>query len=385
MMAVDGDVVAVHSYWTSDRSRIVTKATIRTPTGEDVVVTQRGGTVDGIGQITRPGPPMLTLGMKVVVAAHRGVDLSNNEHIVLDSVKVLAYPPGFVRAGPTEAGNYLYWESGCVFLTPDSAGTTAIPGDQELGVIDAAIAEWNTKTDSCSYVKMQNEGARPVEVANDKVNVIKFRDTPCQCMDSNGKMFISWCRPPTEDEPEECLDINTAGLTTSWYVNDDDTDRDGAITDADVELNGVTFAITVESNPDDPRNAVLQNTLTHELGHLLGLEHTCLSSGDPPRVDGDGNNVPPCGFTTDPAIREATMFNFQEPGETKKMTLSDDDIAGICRIYPKEQDPGTCVRVIEPAGCCSASGPSRRPDVGFLLAGTALLLLLRRRKTSPNA
>jgi MYXO-CTERM domain-containing protein len=386
MMTIDGDVVAIHSYWTRDASRIVTKATVRTPTGEDVVVTQLGGSVDGIGQITMPGPPLLRLGMKVAIGAHRGFDLSNREHVVLDSVKVLAYPPDFVRTGPTKAGNYLSWESGCVFITPDSAGTTGIPGDQEFAIIDAAIAEWNTKTSSCSYLSLRTEARQAVDVGNDKVNAIKFRDTACECMDAEGNLFMSWCRPATDDEPQSCHNTGAAGLTTATYVDDSRSMRDGAIIDADIELNNVDFAITVEPQPGNPRNAVLQNTLTHELGHLLGLEHPCLSFGDPPRIDGDGNNAPSCVLASgDPNITEATMFPTQTSGETKKATLSDDDIAAVCRIYPSADDPGQCLKVGETAGCCSASGPSGRPDIAMLLAGLAALFLFRRRRTSPVA
>ena len=36
------------------------------------------------------------------------------------------------------------------------------------------------------------------------------------------------------------------------------------------------------------------------------------------------------------------MYNFQDCGETKKETLSHDDIDAICAIYPKADDPGTC-------------------------------------------
>src|ERR1044071_3099761 len=101
MMFVEGDVVAAHSYWTEDRSRIVTEATIHTPDGRDLVVSQLGGSVDGISMIQMPGPEILVLGMHVAVAAHGDVDLARREHIVLDSVKVMAYPQGFVRTGPT--------------------------------------------------------------------------------------------------------------------------------------------------------------------------------------------------------------------------------------------------------------------------------------------
>jgi hypothetical protein len=378
VMTVDGDVVAIHSHWTADRSRIVTEATVRTPDGRDVVVSQLGGSVDGIGMITMPGPPVLELGMRVAVAAHRGVDLSQREHVVLDSVKVLSYPQGFVRTGPTKAGNFLYWESGCVYVTPDAAGTTALPGDQEFAIIDAAIKTWNDGVQSCSYMQIQTEPRKAVEVGNDKVNVVKFRDTACDCKDPFGNALITWCRPATADDAQRCYSQGAAGLTTAVYVDDMKSMRDGAIIDADIELNGVNFSITADPDRGDARNAVLQNTLTHELGHLLGLEHPCLAGGDPPRKDGDGNSVPPCGLPgLDPKITEATMYNFQDPGETKKETLSDDDIAAVCRVYAKADDPGECLHVGEAAGCCSASA---RPDVSFLLAGSALALVLRRRK-----
>src|SRR5262245_59679210 len=96
VMTIDGDVISVNSHWSEDSSRIVTEATVRMPDG-DVVVSQFGGTVDGIGTIQMPGAPILELGMRVAIAAHRDVDLSQQEHVVLDSARVLAYPSGYVR------------------------------------------------------------------------------------------------------------------------------------------------------------------------------------------------------------------------------------------------------------------------------------------------
>lgn len=377
VMTIDGDVVAVHSHWTADGSRIVTEATVRTAEGEDVVVSQLGGSVDGIGMISMPGPEMLVLGMTVALAAHRDVDLARQEHVVLDSVKVFAYPSGFVRTGPTQAGHSLYWESGCVFVTVDTTGTTALPGDQELAIIDASIAEWNDKTASCSYLKVIDEGRRALEVGNDKVNLIKFRDT-------------SWGRPAIGSDPARPYSSFAAAITTAIYVDQATSPRDGAILDADIEINGVDFAITVNGQSlGTGLTAELQNTLTHELGHLQGLEHPCRAAGDPERVDNLGMAVPECEPTNLLPLRitEATMYNFQVEGEIKKESLSDDDIAAICAIYPTSKDPGTCDAVgSSSGGCCSASGRGwDRPDVSFLLAGsTVLLLLLRRRKASPN-
>jgi hypothetical protein len=373
-MTIDGDVVAVHSHWTSDGSRIVTEATVLTPDGQEVVVSQLGGSVDGIGQISWPGPAPLELGMRVAVAAHRDVDLEQREHILLDSVKVLDYPPGYVRTGPTKADKYLFWESGCVFVSVADEGTTAITGDEEFTIVQNSIDTWNnaTHTPTCSYLEVINEGRKVAEVGNDKVNLIKFRDT-------------SWCRPAVGNDPMRCHGAAAAGITTATYVDDAKSKRDGAILDADIELNGVNFAISVagQTRSSQGCKADLQNTLTHELGHLHGLEHPCLATGDPMRFDNRGNPVPSCDQTSDPAILNATMYNFQSCGETSKGSLSPDDIQAICEIYPVSMDPGTCDHVGKTAGgCCSASAS---PGASFFLAGITGLLLLRRRKTSPNA
>ena len=79
------------------------------------------------------------------------------------------------------------------------------------------------------------------------------------------------------------------------------------------------------------------------------------------------------------------MYNFQACGETLKQTLSDDDINAICKIYPNDKDPGTCVHVGQTSGgCCSASGGDR-PEAAVLLAGATVFFVMRRRKNSRRA
>src|SRR3569832_2232356 len=220
-MTVDGNVVDVQSHWTADGGRIATDATTQTPDGP-VVVTQLGGHADGLGQRVFDGEPLIELGMRVTVIAHPDYDLSSRLHNVVDSVKVTADPAGFVRTGPTKAGNYLYWESGCVFLTVDSDGTKEVAGDGEFPVIDQCIATWNDGAASCSYLQVMDAGKKSGEVnGKDYTNVLKFRDT-------------SWCRPATADAPAKCYSESSAGITTATYV-DDGGKRDGAIVDADSE------------------------------------------------------------------------------------------------------------------------------------------------------
>jgi len=305
---------------------------------------------------------------------------------------VLSVPPGYVRSGPTHAGRYLYWESSCVFVTIDAAGTAAVPPAAALSIIAASLATWNDAGGpSCSYLKIMTEARRPLEVGTDGVNLIKFRDT-------------TWGRPAVHGDPARLYPLSAAGLTTLVFVDDGGV-RDGAIIDADIEINGVNFAIAIGGITNSPLGckAELQNTLTHELGHLLGLEHTCLAPGDPARIDHQGNPVPACDMTTDPRILDATMYNFQTCGETTKESLSDDDIQGKCDIYPLGRDPGSCGRVgpdglidtpnptddvfgvdrtVVPTGggCCGAAG-STRPEASILLTGLTIALVIRRRRS----
>jgi len=174
---------------------------------------------------------------------------------------------------------------------------------------------------------------------------IKFRDTV-------------WAAPAIGDDPPVIHAPGAAVVTTVTYIREGP--QEGAIVDADIEINGVNFAISANGETlSDPTRckAELQNTLTHELGHLLGFDDTCQAPGEPQRVDNNGNPVPPCGLVLPGnPIADTTMYPFQDCGEIKKETLAADDIQAVCEVYPTSKDPHTCDRVSFSSGCCSASG-----------------------------
>ena len=95
---------------------------------------------------------------------------------------------------------------------------------------------------------------------------------------------------------------------------------------------------TVGTNPTSCVGTDLRNTVTHESGHMLGLGHS--------------------------ADVNATMFASASTGETSKRTLADDDIAGICAIYPtgmKAQTCGDAPPTNKGCGCGSADGIAPLP------------------------
>lgn len=166
----------------------------------------------------------------------------------------------------------------------------------------------------------------------------------------------------------------TIALTSVVYLPDT-----GEIVDADMELhdwngnatapNGWYFtcpgppALTCSATgPTDPllysesgcTFIDIGNTVTHEAGHMLGLDHVCVPGAAPP-----ASVCPPGGATMEPTAGA---------GDTDKRTLKPDDIDGVCSIYPVKGSGG--------CGCGTASAS------GLALLGLFLAALWPRRRSA---
>src|SRR6266545_4061144 len=84
------------------------------------------------------------------------------------------------------------------------------------------------------------------------------------------------------------------------FIDDEKSDRNGTLLDADIELNALDFKIAVDHQSLGPAQLCesdLANTFTHEIGHLMGLDHTCWNGSDARLNDDLGDPLPLCSMS----------------------------------------------------------------------------------------
>ncbi len=381
--SLQGTIVQSSTRWGYEGRAIVTETTLEKSDGSQVSLYQLGGTVDGIGMRVSHSPVLLAKGDTVTVDAKSAQTKSGKTVFTLSTIHSLSSAPSTGKQSQTsnfvQASNSnntpIYWAAGCTFVNFATEGSTQIAGDLEQEVFADVLATWQGDTRSCSEFELINDGPVDGEVGLDGINLVKFREQ-------------SWCKPATDTDPEVCHDSVAAGITTIFFIDSADSDRDGEILDADIELNGVNFAFAVNGQSTGVQCITdYANTLTHEIGHFLGLNHTCRFEGEPSESPA-GAPIPLCSAiaaTSEEAL--ATMFAFQNCQETLKVTLEADDIAGFCAIYPAANHSTTCKRAsLKKSGCCSVAGGEKSPPpIGaLLLLALPLLAILRKRAPTTN-
>ena len=195
----------------------------------------------------------------------------------------------------------LSWFTRTIPYALSRAGTTHISGDTEREVLRASFEVWEELTATSG-------SCDPSNYATD----IHFREGPLSDTAAAGY------DPLHPEENENLLifledhwtdDPNTIALTTTTFSS-----TTGQIIDADIELNAYLFNFSTDETASGDHD--LMNTAVHEIGHLLGLDHT--------------------------AVRNATMFLTAEAGEISKRTLHCDDVQAIAFKYPVGQPNGYC-------------------------------------------
>jgi len=273
----------------------------------------------------------------------------------------------YVRS-TARTGRPFTWPTRCIDVVADGRGSRDLPIGQLDAVLEKSTANWMDRIGSCGYLQLT---ARPHDrardVAIDGQPTLVFRDD-------------KWERDGMPRDP------SAIAITRVFHVVSPDTAQDAIILDADIEMNGVNY--TFITSPEQPPRAGttvadLENTLTHELGHVLGLGHTCWDhQTTTPPLDNKGMPAPDCFEGMLPTVvTAATMYPYSTtPGETSKRTLTDDDVAGVCDVYPIAASPPGCWPVT--SGGCAVGGAEAERGWVVLVAvalGALAVTLARRR------
>lgn len=399
---IDGSVRDSDSFWR--HGRIITRSLVRTDDGTELAFEQIGGSVGEISMVQFPSEPIPRAGDRISALIVEPRDSASVPRLVdilnVEFAGPLTTGEGYADAKFVRTTNSwnvpLHWENNCIFIQYDDAGTNDLPGDTEFAIMDQVFATWESVTAEVSYLNFELQGAVTSEIdGRDRVNVIKFLEDV-------------W-GPEGCDQPMSeinCYNRNAAAITTVSFLNTEaGTERAGEIIDADIEFNGVDFAVSADGNTEaDPLlcKSDLANTLTHEVGHLMGLDHTCVGDNFNPGQDPDGNpkpwptddsgeEVPFCSeFNLPQEVIESTMNAFQSCGETIKASPAQDDIDAVGGVFPLADAPGQCAIPAEPVSrraCVCQVGTSGEdspvaPLLPLALIGLGLLFRQRRKRAT---
>ena len=272
----------------------------------------------------------------------------------------LAPVQAYVRT-TTEAGQAMRWPGPAIAVNLYTRNPPAyLDGETLISAVQAAAATWSKPTRECTDLEIS-------------VGIVDDENAPVAYDGSNRITFRreDWRKWPCDPTEELCglYDQRAIALTSVFARK-----SDGRILDSDMELNAVNFvwADVVRDGseiPDMQRQMHdLQNVMTHELGHLVGLDHNCYDPSANLRGrpnDQDGSPVANCDGA--PAtVRAATMFNSAARRDVTKRDLTPDDIQAVCDVYPTgsggdEEGPGGCA-------VKGGSRPGATRDAGGVLA-----------------
>lgn len=155
--------------------------------------------------------------------------------------------------------------------------------DTTLSVIADSYASW--RAPSCSDFDYSFEGETSDDYqTGDQINTLVWR--------YNGSSF-----------PRELGGASTIGVTLSSAYG-------GRAIDGDIVFNGIDHTWVIGANRYGEVDA--QSIITHEVGHQLGLDHSPYQS--------------------------ATMYAAYLGGNGSA-SLSNDDISGVCNLYPSGEQP----------------------------------------------
>jgi hypothetical protein len=191
----------------------------------------------------------------------------------------------------------LYWQDPSnVSVVIQADGSADVPDESDRVALELAIAAWNRAPGTIARLALDQESsfASGTQWSSSAVHLLWFDETNASGYFPSG--------------------TGTVAVTPLWFFSD------GRISDADVLFNGSGFAFTTSGQSG---RFDIQDVATHELGHLLGLDHS--------------------------GVTGATLYPYVDSTVILHRSPALDDIGGLRAAYPQ----GTWARF---------SGRVERPD-----------------------
>jgi Matrixin/IPT/TIG domain len=203
--------------------------------------------------------------------------------VALGAVTALA--PAHVRLINPATGASLYWANpASISIVIQSDGSDDIPDGSHTTAIRGAIAAWNAVGGSAARLVENSDPAQRArsDWQADGLHLVLFDED-----DLSGYF------------PDGC---GIVALTPTWFSGG------GSIVDSDVLFNGKGFQFTTSGAPG---RFDVQDVATHELGHLLGLDHSGWAG--------------------------ASMYPYVDPTILLHRSLSQDELHGMRQCYPAQE------------------------------------------------
>jgi hypothetical protein len=229
-----------------------------------------------------------------------------------------------VRLAHPSSGTPLRWSSpSAISVVVQADGSDDVAGPSDAIALRLALADWNALTGTSATLV---EDATPTSRARKDweagdIHLLLFDE-------DNSSGFFPGGSP-------------TVAITPVWFFSN------GVIEDADILFNGAGYSFTTRG---EPGAFDIQNVAAHELGHLLGLDHS-------------GN-------------ASATMYPYVDQGVVLQRSLSLDEVGGLRDAYPSGSFgrlTGTVVRAGDASAVAGAYVVARNDEgrtVAAILAGT---------------
>lgn len=237
---------------------------------------------------------------------------------------------------PEACGCGLRWYESDINFSIDDTGLPGVTDPELQTAVEAAFGAWQAiQCTLCSSsagpgcppttcaaqpigFKLHDKGFAAVTPVGATCRKLDAKGQTCVDVASNGN-FVMFLKDKAQWQETTNQSQFVFALTILTYNR-----QTGAIADADILLDAADFSFCTTGCAETDNS--LCNTLTHEVGHFFGLDHS-----------------------TEP---DATMYATAPASETRKCTLHDDDRLGVCTAYRT---------------ACSAQGcPENQNGTGFM-------------------